>query len=79
MDAVLPVTELTVAVRPLALDARNPAAPVPLAGLPSGRYSITVVQSTGQVWRVPNELSPEVAPAIGLPAVEGQGFSLQVP
>lgn len=79
MNVVLEVTELTVAVRPLALDARNPAAPVPLAGLPSGRYSVTVVQSTGQVWRVPNELAPELASTIGLPAVEGQGFTLQVP
>jgi hypothetical protein len=78
MDAVVPVTELTVALRPIAIDARNPAAPALLKSVPAGRYGITVVQSTGQVWRIPNELSPELAPGLGLPAVEGQGFSFQV-
>ncbi|WP_224367714.1 hypothetical protein [Hyalangium versicolor] len=79
MDKVIPVPELTVAVRPLALDARNPSAPAPLQKMPSGRYSVTALQYTGQVWRVPNELSPTLAGALGLPAVEGQGQTLQVP
>ncbi len=78
-NAVLPLSELTVAVRPLALDARNPSAPAPLQKLPSGRYAVIVLQSTGQVWRVPNELSPTLAGSLGLPSIEGQGFSLQVP
>jgi hypothetical protein len=77
--AVLPLTELTVALQPIALDARNPAAPAPLQKPPSGRYAVIVVQSTGQSWRVPNELSPDLAGSLGLPAVEGQGFFLQVP
>jgi hypothetical protein len=77
MNAVLQVTELTVGLRPIALDARNPAAPVTLKNVPPGRYGITVVQSTGQVWRVPNELSPMIDD-VGLPRIEGQGFSFQV-
>jgi hypothetical protein len=76
MSAVLPVTELTVGLRPIAIDARNPANPARLKNLPPGRYGVTVVQSTGQVWRVPNELSP-TADDVGLPRVEGQGFSFQ--
>ncbi|MBN1209390.1 MAG: hypothetical protein JXB05_31350 [Myxococcaceae bacterium] len=78
MDAVIPASELTVAVRPSAINARDPSNPVTLAGLPAGRYAVIVIQSTGQVWRVPNELSPEL-PDLGLPKVESQGFSLQVP
>ncbi|WP_224247221.1 hypothetical protein [Hyalangium gracile] len=79
MDAVLPLNELTVAVRPIALDARNPSAPAQLQKMPSGRYAVIVIQSTGQVWRVPNELSPGLAEALGLPPVAGQGQVLQVP
>jgi hypothetical protein len=79
MDAVLPLPELTVAVRPAAFDARNPSAPAPLLKMPSGRYAVIVLQSTGQVWRVPNELAPSLAAGLGLPPIEGQGFSLQVP
>jgi hypothetical protein len=78
MDAVIPVTELNVALRPIAIDARNPAAPAFLKTMPAGRYGITVLQYTGQVWKMPNELSPQLAPGLGLPAIEGQGFSFQV-
>jgi hypothetical protein len=77
MNAVLQVTELTVGLRPIAIDARNPAAPVILKNVPAGRYGVTAVQSTGQVWRVPNELSPMIDD-VGLPRIEGQGFSFQV-
>ncbi len=77
MSAVLPVTELTVGLRPMAIDARNPAAPVILKGVPAGRYGLTVVQYTGQVWRVPNELSPN-ADDVGLPRLNDQGFFFQV-
>ena len=76
---VLPVTELNVAVLAIALDARNPAAPEPLKAVPPGRYSVVVLQSTGQVWRVPNELTPELAEALGLPRLESQSFVLEVP
>jgi hypothetical protein len=77
MSAVLPVTELTLGLRPIAIDVRNPANPARLKSLPPGRYGVTVVQSTGQVWRVPNELSP-TSDDVGLPRVDGQGFSFQV-
>jgi hypothetical protein len=78
MNAVVPVTELNVALRPIAIDAREPSAPAFLRLVPPGRYGITVVQYTGQVWRMPNELSPQLGPGLGLPGVEGQGFSFQV-
>jgi hypothetical protein len=73
------VPELTVAIRPLAFDARNPSAPALLQGLPSGRYSVTLVQATGQTWRVPNELDPTLASPLGLPGLESQAFTLEVP
>jgi hypothetical protein len=79
MSAVAQATELTVAVRALALDARNPAAPEPLKAVPPGRYAVIVLQSTGQVWRVPNELAPELAQPRGLPALDSQSFVLEVP
>jgi hypothetical protein len=73
------VQELQVAVRPLALDVREPAAPAPLQGLPRGRYAVVLIQSTGQTWRVPNEMDPALAPGLGLPTVESQAFFLEVP
>jgi hypothetical protein len=78
MDAVVPVTELTVGVRPLAYNARDPRNPVPLVGLPSGRYAVILMQSTGQVWRVPNELAPEETKKNGLPKVDSQGLVIPV-
>jgi hypothetical protein len=75
----VPTPEITVAVRALALDARNPAAPDPLKAVPPGRYAVVVLQSTGQVWRVPNELAPELAQPRGLPALDSQAFVLEVP
>lgn len=79
MDAVVQAPELTVAVRAIAFDARNPAAPEQLRTVPPGRYAVIVIQSTGQVWRVPNELTPGVAEPRGLPALESQAFALEVP
>ncbi|QSQ13256.1 hypothetical protein [Myxococcus landrumensis] len=73
------VPELLVGVSPIALDASNPAAPTPLSVLPKGRYSVVLIQSTGQTWRVPNELSPAIAPALGMQGVESQAFVLEVP
>ncbi|AGC47948.1 putative lipoprotein [Myxococcus stipitatus DSM 14675] len=75
----VPVSELMVGVTATALDASNPAAPVPLAELPKGRYSVVLIQSTGQTWRVPNELSPAIAPVLGTQGVESQAFVLEVP
>lgn len=71
--------ELQVAVRPVALDARDPAAPPALLkDLPRGRYAIILIQSTGQTWRVPNELDPALGSAVALPPVESQAFFLEV-
>ncbi|HLM44813.1 MAG TPA: hypothetical protein VK458_13150, partial [Myxococcaceae bacterium] len=75
----VPAAELTVAVRAIAVDARNPAAPEQLRSVPPGRYAVIVIQSTGQVWRVPNELTPGVAEPRGLPALESQAFVVEVP
>lgn len=78
----VPVTALNLVLGtsegPLAFDARNPAAPAPLAAIPAGRYGIVLIQQSGQTWRVPNELSPPVAETLALPAVESQGFVLEV-
>jgi hypothetical protein len=79
MSAVVQTSELTVAVRALAFDARPPRAPEQLRTVPPGRYAVIVMQSTGQVWRVPNELTPAVAEPRGLPALESQAFMLEVP
>ena len=51
-----------------------------LKTVPKGRYAIIVIQeTTGQTWRVPNELSPEVAAGLGFSPVISQGLLLQVP
>lgn len=75
--AVIP--ELQVVVRPLALDGSNPAAPAQIREMPKGRYTLVLIQSTGQTWRVPNELDPAIAPGVGLPSDESQAFVLEVP
>ncbi|WP_375761527.1 hypothetical protein [Corallococcus exercitus] len=72
------VPQLMVAIRPQAVDVRDPAAPAPLAAVPPGRYSVTLLQSTGQTWRLPNELDPALAEAVGLPGVQSQAFVLEV-
>ena len=75
----VPVPSLGVLVLPQALDVRDPRNRVALKSVPSGRYAITLVQFTGQTWRVPNELSPTLALEDGLPPVESQSFVLEVP
>ena len=74
-----PVTHLKLVIRPLALDATDPRSPAPLSTMPSGDYAITVIQQTGQTWRVPNELAPGLGDAIGLPVVSTQGFVVRAP
>lgn len=78
MEAV-PVSSLGVRVLPQAFDVRNPLERVLLKSVPPGRYALTLVQFTGQTWRVPNELSPPLALENGLPPVESQSFVLEVP
>ena len=75
----VPAASLGVVVLPQALDVRDPRNRVALKSVPSGRYAITLVQFTGQTWRVPNELSPALASEDGLPPVESQSFVLEVP
>lgn len=75
----LPVTSLTLVVQPRAFDASDPARPAVVKGLPKGRYAVTVLQQTGQTWRVPNELQPGVGDQVGLPAIASQAFVVEVP
>ena len=70
-----PVPHLKLQLLPRAFDASNPAAPQPLRAVPVGPYAITVIQQTGQTWRVPNELGLGVP---GLPRVSSQSFVVQV-
>lgn len=74
----LPVQKLKLVVVPSALDLSTQT-PGKLKSVPSGNYSVTVIQFTGQTWRVPNELSRPTAEAAGLPPVDSQGFTVQVP
>jgi hypothetical protein len=74
-----PVTKLKLVLKPTALDISDPTAPQVLKSVPSGRYAITVVQLTGQTWRLPNELSPAIAPKFALPAFATQSFAITVP
>jgi len=74
-----PVPKLKLVLRPRALDASNPAAIQPLQLVPAGRWAITVIQQTGQTWRVPNELGPPIAGATGLPEVTSQAFLVTTP
>lgn len=75
--ATVPATELTVLVAPVALDIS--AGRAQLQSVPSGDYSVTVVQFTGQTWRLPNEMQPGVGSALALPEIEDQGFRFAVP
>ena len=74
-----PVSKLTLVIKPQAIDMSNPTHPQVIKGVPSGRYAITVIQSTGQTWRVPNELDPELAGVKGFTDVSSQGFIITVP
>ncbi|MHB8872872.1 MAG: hypothetical protein ACYC8T_04230 [Myxococcaceae bacterium] len=75
----VPMPKLDLVVKPRAYDLSSPAAPGVLAGVPSGRYAVVVLQFTGQSWRVPNELSPALAGGLGLPELESQAFVIEVP
>jgi hypothetical protein len=69
---------LVVGIQPRALDIANQAKPAVLKSVPVGAYSVTLLQFTGQTWRVPNELTPAFAERVGLPSLEEQGFRLEV-
>lgn len=73
-----PLTRLPIVIRPTALDATDSRRPAPIKGVPEGRYAITVIQQTGQTWRVPNELQDTLATRFGLPVVSSQTFVVRV-
>lgn len=73
-----PLAKLPIVIRPLALDATDPRRPAPIKGVPEGRYAITVIQQTGQTWRVPNELQDTLATRFDLPVVSSQTFVVRV-
>ncbi len=77
--APTPVSTLKLSVLPRAFDLSNPKDPQLIRGLPRGRYAVTVIQSSGQTWRLPNELGPPVNEALGLSSVPSQAFVLVVP
>lgn len=69
------VPRLRLVLQPRAFDVSAPTSPQLLRGVPVGRYAITVIQLTGQTWRVPNELGLDVP---GLPLIASQSFVVQV-
>ena len=55
-----------------------PAARCSNAGLPTGRYGITIVTAAGQTWSLPNDLAPlAIAPAAPT-AAPTQGVFLRI-
>jgi hypothetical protein len=77
--APTPQVSLKLMIAPRAFDVSNPKVPEALRALPKGKYSITVVQSTGQTWRLPNELGPPFNEGRGFAPVAAQGFVIDVP
>lgn len=73
------VTRLPLTIQPRAFDVSDPAHPGVLKTVPSGRYAVTVIQLTGQTWRVPNELTPGLGEQVGLPSLAPQSFVVEVP
>ncbi|MEW5741572.1 MAG: hypothetical protein AB1938_21825 [Myxococcota bacterium] len=77
--APTPVTRLELVVQPRAIDASDPLRPQVIKGVPAGKYAVTIIQQTGQTWRLPNELTPGLGDAVGLPAIVSQSFVVEVP
>ncbi len=75
----VPVTKLKLVLKPQAFDISNPAMPQLVKGLPKGRYAVTLVQISGQTWRLPNELQAGIAERFSLPVVSSQRFVIEVP
>lgn len=72
------LTRLPLVIRPLALDATDARRPLPIKGVPDGRYAITLIQQSGQTWRLPNELTPALATRFDLPLLSSQSFVVRV-
>lgn len=73
-----PVTELMLAFRTVQLDVTDPSKPVPTGKPATGRYALVLMTSSGQTWRVPNELHPNYAAGMGLSPVASQGYIIVV-
>lgn len=74
---VVPAASLSAAVLPAAFDLST-GSPTPLAALPPGRYAVVLESFTGQSWRLPNELAPVAAGALGFSPQPAQGFAFVV-
>lgn len=71
---VVPASDLSVILSPVAVNASLQAMPIP-----AGRYGVVVMQSTGQTWRLPNELSLlDPAAAELVPSLASQGAVITV-
>lgn len=79
LPSPVPIAQLPLLIAPVAYDLSDPARPAVLKSVPPGRYAITVIQFTGQTWRMPNELAPALAADRGFREVASQGFVLEVP
>ncbi len=74
----VPVGRLKLVLKPQAFDISNPLSPQPLKSVPKGRYAITLVQISGQTWRLPNELQAGIAEKFSLPILSSQSFVIEV-
>jgi uncharacterized protein (DUF2141 family) len=71
---VVPATNLSVILLPVAVHGTTQEA------IPSGRYGVILMQSTGQTWRLPDELQPALLDPRSAAAVSlgSQGAALRV-
>lgn len=72
-------SQLSIIVRPAALDASNPSALKRLPVMPAGRYKVVLMNATGQLWQVPNEagtaaLDPRAAALSSATASQSKSF-----
>ena len=69
------VTDLSVLLSPIALQLSADKNSFQQTAIPKGRYGIVLLSSTGQTWRIPNELQPD---AVLAPALATQGVAISV-
>lgn len=76
----VPTTDLSVILSPVAVKFAANGTPFTVP-IPAGRYGVVLEQSTGQVWRIPNELQPAMLDprsAAAQPSLAAQGVSIRV-
>lgn len=77
--APIQVDSLPINIAPRAYVLGDQGSLVPLPSVPHGRYAVTLVQFTGQSWRVPNDLS-QVVSLEAVPAEQSEmTFIIDVP